>query len=154
VQKLSVTVASLTLVLVASIRANGIQQAGGAVGDVATSREVVDIRGIWKGDKLNGKKAAARGLDVRQIQLPQKTRNVSPIYPVGAQHAGQTGTVVLECRIDTDGIPRACKVIRHVSPLLDEAALRCVGQWRYEPLTLRGEPRPALVELTVSFTLG
>ena len=140
-----------SLLFAVTARAAGGQEITTGPTATAAARDPVDIRGIWKGDGLDEKKAVARGLDVKQIEVPKKTKNVSPVYPAEAFAAGETGTVGLECRIDTDGTPRACKVIRHVSPLLDRAALTCVVQWRYSPLTVGGEPRAALVELRVSF---
>jgi TonB family protein len=80
--------------------------------------------------------------------------NVAPSYPAAAQLARQTGTVVLECRIEIDGTRRTCRVTRKVSALLDAEALACVAQWRYKPLKVGGEPAAALVELRVSFSLG
>src|SRR5690348_6526398 len=90
----------------------------------------VDLRGIWKGSKLDAKKAKARGLDPSAITTPIKLLNVPPTYPPAAQLARQTGMVRLECRIEADGSVRSCGVVRKVAPLLDAEALRVVLQWR------------------------
>ena len=37
--------------------------------------------------------------------------------------------------------------------MLDEAALECVRQWRYEPTLLNGAPVPVIMTVTVNFTL-
>ena len=37
--------------------------------------------------------------------------------------------------------------------LLDQAAVKAVKQWRYEPLVLNGKPAPFILVVTVTFTL-
>ena len=44
------------------------------------------------------------------------------------------------------------EVLRSV-PLLDEAAVAAVRQWRYEPMLVDGVPEPVLMTLTVNFML-
>jgi protein TonB len=39
-------------------------------------------------------------------------------------------------------------------PLLEEAAVEAVRQWRYQPLLLSGEPTAFIVTVSVSFTLS
>jgi TonB family protein len=121
---------------------------------ISGTEQVIDLRGIWRGEKLDGKKARARGLDPDVIVTPRKTVNVPPSFPVVAQLARQTGVVRLECRIETDGTVGSCVVRRKVSALLDAEALATVTRWRYQPLRVNGQPKPALVELTVMFSLG
>jgi protein TonB len=43
-------------------------------------------------------------------------------------------------------------VLRSI-PLLDEAALKAVRQWRYTPTLLNGIPVPVIMTVTVTFTL-
>ena len=44
------------------------------------------------------------------------------------------------------------EVLRSV-PLLDEAAVAAVRQWRYEPTLVDGEPVSILMTLTINFQL-
>ena len=39
-------------------------------------------------------------------------------------------------------------------PLLDQAALDAVRQWKYTPTTLNGEPVEVIMTVTVNFTLN
>jgi protein TonB len=39
-------------------------------------------------------------------------------------------------------------------PLLEDAAVRAVRQWRYTPTELNGVPVPVLMTITVVFSLG
>jgi len=44
-------------------------------------------------------------------------------------------------------------VIRSI-PLLDDAALKAVRQWRYTPTLLNGVPVAVIMTVSVTFTLG
>jgi TonB family protein len=115
---------------------------------------IVDIRGIWDDTGVTPEGAARLGIDPAEIVAPVKTKHVHPEYPDFALRARIQGDVLLHCVIGVDGRSRDCRVHQSVSPDLDSAALRAVGFWRYEPLRVAGQPRPALVELLVSFALS
>jgi protein TonB len=54
--------------------------------------------------------------------------------------------------IAEDGSVRDVRVLRS-KPLLDEAAMDAVRQWRFTPTRLNGEPVPVVMTVTVSFSL-
>jgi TonB family protein len=83
---------------------------------------------------------------------PKKLRHVAPVYPVEAIAAGVDGIVFVEVRIDADGGVETARVIRSI-PLLDQAALDAVQQWRYEPLMFNGTPTAVYMTVTVNFRL-
>jgi protein TonB len=92
---------------------------------------------------------------VRVAELPQPPRkivDVRPQYPEVARVAHIGGTVVIEAIIDRTGHVGQLRVLRSV-PLLDQAALDAVRQWRYTPSTLRGQPVEVLMTITVNFEL-
>ena len=92
---------------------------------------------------------------VRVAQLPEaprKTVDVHPVYPDIARNARVEGTVVLEAVVDTSGRVTQLRVLRSV-PLLDQAALDAVRQWRYTPSTYGGRAVSVLMTVTVRFTL-
>jgi protein TonB len=60
--------------------------------------------------------------------------------------------VTIEAIITKDGTVRDAKVVRSV-PLLDQAALDAVRQWRYTPTTLNGVPVEVIMTVTVQFTI-
>jgi protein TonB len=72
------------------------------------------------------------------------------VTPDTARQAGITGVVVLEIVIAPDGSVRDAKILRSI-PLLDQAALDTVRQWRYEPTLLNGAPVPVIMTATVNF---
>jgi len=85
-------------------------------------------------------------------ELPRKIVDVHPLYPEVARVAHVEGTVVLEAVLDTSGHVTQLRVLRSV-PLLDQAALDAVRQWRYTPSSYYGRPVSVLMTITVRFTL-
>jgi TonB family protein len=78
---------------------------------------------------------------------------VPPAYPQIAQSARVTGEVVLEATIGTDGRAGELRVLRSV-PLLDQAAIDAVRQWRFMLPAIRGNSAPLRVPISVVFQLG
>jgi TonB family protein len=84
------------------------------------------------------------------VRTPAKTLHVDPVLPEQARQAGVRGVVVVEAIVDADGSVKQARVLRSI-PLLDEAALEAVRQWRFEPTLLNGQPVPVIMTLTVNF---
>ena len=76
-----------------------------------------------------------------------------PAYPDGPRILHQTGIVILQAIIGTDGSVENLSVLKSASPLLDESALKAVGRWRYTPATLNGRTVRVVLTVTVNFTL-
>ena len=99
--------------------------------------------------------AAAQVAPVRvggEIKEPTKIKHVPPVYPEIAQQARIQGVVILETVIGEDGAVREARVLRP-APLLDQAALDAVLQWKYTPTLLNGQPVPVIMTVTVTFSL-
>ena len=88
-----------------------------------------------------------------KIQPPTKVHDATPVYPAIAQAARVQGVVIIEATIGIDGEVVDARVLRSV-PLLDEAALQAVRQWRYTPTRLNGQPVAVVMTVTVNFRLG
>ena len=71
------------------------------------------------------------------IRPPTKIRDVRPAYPDVALQAHVAGVVVLEVRIEPDGSVSEARVLRSI-PLLDQAAIDAVRQWRFTPTIVNG----------------
>lgn len=56
-----------------------------------------------------------------------------PAYPAEAALLTGANTVGLRVEIGKDGIPRNIQVSRSLAPGLDEAAVKCVTRWRFQP---------------------
>jgi protein TonB len=87
------------------------------------------------------------------LRAPQKIHQVAPTYPHIAQAAHVSGTVILEALIAEDGSVKDVKVLRS-KPLLDDAAVEAVRQWRFTPTLLNGVPVQVIMSVTVTFTLN
>src|SRR5262245_13899767 len=81
---------------------------------------------------------------------PRKIHDVRPVWPDAARRAGVQGIVIVEFTIGVDGAVADARILRGI-PLLDQAALACVRQWRYEPTLLNGQPIPRLMTVAVTF---
>jgi TonB family protein len=86
------------------------------------------------------------------IKSPTKIRDVKPAYPPIAQSARVQGVVICEVLIDQNGQVADAHVLRSI-PLLDDAALDAVRQWRFVPTLLNGVPTPVVMTVTVNFSL-
>ena len=86
------------------------------------------------------------------IKTPTKIQHVNPVYPPEAQDAKVSGMVIIEATINAEGSVEVAKVLRSI-PMLDQAALDAVKQWRFTPTLLNGAPVPVIMTVTVNFTL-
>lgn len=86
------------------------------------------------------------------VAPPKKLLDVAPVYPQVAIDAKVTGVVIMDATIDGAGNVEAVEVVRSI-PLLDQAAMDAVKQWKFTPTLLNGEPVPVIVTITVNFTL-
>jgi TonB family protein len=84
------------------------------------------------------------------IKAPTKIRDVRPEYPPIAQAARVSGVVIVEALIGTDGTVEDARILRSI-PLLDQAALDAVLQWRFTPTLLNGQAVPVIMTVTVNF---
>jgi protein TonB len=89
------------------------------------------------------------GGDVAQRNL---ISNPAPKYPALAQAARVQDYVMLQATIDKAGTIVDLKILRG-HPLLNEAALEAVKQWRYQPFLLNGVATDVVTTITVNFSL-
>ncbi len=88
-----------------------------------------------------------------QVQAARLTNQARPTYPPLARQARVQGTVRLEAIINRDGVIEELKVVSG-HPLLVQAALDAVRQWRYQPTMLNGVAVEVITTIDVNFTLG
>ncbi len=79
--------------------------------------------------------------------------DVPPQYPPEAGRARIEGTVVLLAVIGTDGSVKDVRVENGL-PILAQAAIDAVKQWRYKPYMVDGEPVEVDSRITINFTLS
>lgn len=80
-------------------------------------------------------------------------RQVKPVYPPIAIAGRIQGVVILQAVISRQG---AIEQLQLVSghPMLVNAAMEAVRQWRYRPYVLNGDPVEVDTRITVNFTLS
>ncbi len=89
---------------------------------------------------------------VSHLEHADLVHQVNPVYPPLARQTRVQGVVVLEALISMDGKVESLRVVTG-HPLLTQAALDAVKQWRYRPTMLNGEPIEVITTVTVTFTL-
>jgi len=87
------------------------------------------------------------------VQAAKLVSQPMPQYPAIAKAARIQGTVVLHAIIAKDGSIEQLQLISG-PPLLVQAALNAVRQWRYQPTLLNGQPVEVDTVIRVVFTLG
>jgi periplasmic protein TonB len=87
------------------------------------------------------------------IRAPQRIVNVTPEYPAIAREAHAEGLVIIEATIDERGNVVRAQVLKS-RPLLDDAALAAVRQWKFTPTLLNGVAIPIVMTVTVNFSLA
>jgi TonB family protein len=88
------------------------------------------------------------------IEAPEKTHHVNPVYPDEAKREGLEGVVILEAVIDKEGNVKDVRALRSLEYGLTEAAEAAVKQWKYTPTYYNGEPVEVVLTITVMFQLG
>ena len=112
---------------------------GGVLGGVADSQDIKK----FEGDAVRA---------VGDIKPPKLVKEVNPVYPQNARQARVEGTVILEAKTDGEGNVVDARVLRSI-PVLDQAAIDAVKQWKYEPLIIDGQHRQVIFTVTVRFVL-
>ena len=87
------------------------------------------------------------------VQAARLVNRVPPVYPPLARQTRIQGTVRLHAIIDTDGTVQELTVMDG-HPLLIQAAIDAVKQWRYQPTVVNGRPGEVDTEIDVLFSLA
>jgi len=103
--------------------------------------------------------AKTPGPAVKRVRLAPRVveanllHDVAPTYPPEAGRARIEGTVVLLAVIGKDGSVQNVRVETGL-PILAQAAIDAVKQWRYRPYLLNGEPVEVDSQIIINFTLS
>jgi TonB family protein len=87
-----------------------------------------------------------------QVEMPRLLKKVAPVYPPSARRARVEGVVVIEATIEESGLLDHLNVVEG-HPMLIDAAIEAVRQWRYVPAKLHGVPTSSAVRVNVIFNL-
>jgi periplasmic protein TonB len=131
----------------------------GVVGGVPGGIPGGSLNGVM-GGIISGTPVAVPKVAVQRVRVSQGVtqglviHRVQPTYPQMAKIARVQGNVVLAAIIGKDGTIQNLHVVQSSSPLLNQAAIDAVKQWRYKPYILNGEPVEVDTTVTVTFTLN
>jgi len=117
---------------------NEILNSGPSVPVLAKSHEPTPVKRI---------RVASRVVEANLIH------DVPPQYPPEAGRARLEGAVVLMAVIGQDGSVKDVRVESGL-PILAQAAIDAVKQWRYKPYLIDGEPVEVDSRITINFTLA
>jgi TonB family protein len=77
---------------------------------------------------------------------------VNPVYPIEAKEARIQGAVVLDVQISKEGVPMNINIQKGPKEL-QKSAMDAVGQWRWQPFLLNGDPVEVETTVTVVYSL-
>jgi TonB family protein len=114
---------------------SGDQAIAGIVGTISSAHPVLK--------PINVSQGVSNGLLIKQVP---------PLYPTLALQMRVAGTVELQANINKDGSTANLQVLKG-DPLLRQAAVNAVRQWKYKPYRLDGQPVEIVTQVTVNFVL-
>lgn len=127
----------------------------GAIGYVSASAPVdgVKVVSVGRSGETTARGSSMDPLPVGgAIAAPARLSEVRPIYPAVAREARVTGTVKLLIVIGPTGNVERATVVESV-PMLDDAALRAVRQWKYAPTRVNNVAVPVSMTVGITFVL-
>lgn len=129
----------------------------GGVGYVSASAPTQGLKVLLFG--RSGEAVAATGGTHEAIRvggavpMPAKVFSVAPVYPALAKSARTEGVVELELTVGSNGSVENVSVIKGV-PLITDAAIQAVRQWKYAPTVVNGTAVPVKMTTKVTFSLN
>ncbi len=101
---------------------------------------------------LPGSGEKDRPIDIKNLKKPRLIHKVDPKFPEEAKKSHIEGRVVIEATTNNDGDVVETKVLEG-HPLLSEAAVAALKQWKYEPYYVKGRKRPVHFTVVMNFQL-
>ena len=98
-------------------------------------------------------KAEALGLPIEIDEPAKAVKQGQPKYPREAYSKCLEGTVLVMLVIDSEGSVAEAEVLES-QPGLDDAAIKCVKDWRFRPAKKAGQPVGVVGVVPVTFLIG
>ena len=87
------------------------------------------------------------------MTAPKAVYQPSPEYADGPRRKKIQGAVLVSMIVNADGKVRDTQVLHGLDKDLDQKALECVNQWKFEPATKDGQPVAMRLIVQVNFHL-
>lgn len=127
---------------------------GGVPGGVPGGQMGGVLGGILSATPTSAPKLAVQRVRVSQgVSEGNLISQTKPPYPPMAKMARVQGAVVLQAIISKQGTIENLRVVSG-HPMLVQAAMDAVRQWRYRPYLLNGEPVEVETQITLNFSLS
>ncbi|HXM67099.1 MAG TPA: TonB family protein [Candidatus Acidoferrum sp.] len=84
---------------------------------------------------------------------PRALSKANPDYPEKARRSRHEGTVALGVTIGKDGGVHDIRIVKSVDDAIDEAAMKAVSKWKFEPASYQGSPVAVEMTIQVNFRL-
>jgi len=101
-------------------------------------------------DAVTGKRAVTSSSE--DASATGLLHRVEPVYPPEARAQQIQGAVTLDVQIGGEGAVHSIEVVEG-NPVLAQAAVQAVRQWKYRPYSVDGHPVEMQTRVTIRFTL-
>ncbi len=85
---------------------------------------------------------------------PRARSQIEPVYPYALRREGVEGSVEVAFVVGPDGMVRSAHAVRSTHREFEEAALRAVLKWKFEPGRSNGRPVPFRMTVPLHFRLA
>jgi TonB family protein len=87
------------------------------------------------------------------VKPPRVIHQVDPSYDEASRKAKLNGHVVLTFIVAPDGKPRDIRVVKSLSPGLDQKSIEAVSKWKFTPATKDGKPIAIEIQAETTFKI-
>ncbi|MBP6506381.1 MAG: energy transducer TonB [Opitutaceae bacterium] len=114
----------------------------------------LELPGDPNGDRFGFRIGGGVPFDMAMLDnAPRVKVQMAPIYPAEAKARAQGGEVLVAFTVDEDGHVLDPQAVRRTDKIFEEAALRAVGKWRFEPGRRQGRVVRFRMAVPVVFSL-
>jgi periplasmic protein TonB len=123
------------------------------VGELDSREMRVPVGLADRGETISGQINGVISSDLLD-NTPRARFQAAPIYPFEAKRTGTQGEVHVEFEVDELGRVIAPRVVHSSNRIFEEATLRAVAKWRFEPGRRHGEAVKFRMTVPVMFNLN
>ena len=88
-----------------------------------------------------------------RVTPPVQIASAQPVYPKKQRESGIAATVVVEGRVETDGLIKGLRALTPANPDFADATVDALRRWQFRPIQLDGVPVEMNVRVTAHFVV-